>query len=104
MCTANMPTAARIGLGIGTMGLSEGGGLVPLAQTAQKSMTPKIPGVPTLPDFVAPQAPPPPAPTSGSSPAASSPFSLSLRPRKSQSLRTDKMVGTGGFSGLNIPS
>jgi len=66
-----------------------------------------MPTMPALPDMstTLPGTPPPPAATAGSSSTqVASPFSLSIRPRKSQSLRTDRSsVGSNGTSGLNIP-
>lgn len=63
-----------------------------------------MPTMPALPDMstTLPGTPPPPAATAGSTQTAS-PFSLSIRPRRPQSLRTDRSpIGSSG-SGLNIP-
>lgn len=82
-------------LDIGTFG--QGSKLMPQA--------PKMPAMPALPDMsqTLPGAPPAPAPTAGSSSTqTASPFSLSIRPRRSQSLRTDRS-SVGSSSGLNIP-
>jgi len=74
------------------------------------SLAPKAPMTPAMPSLPAdalstalPGAPPPPAATAGGQVA--SPFNLSIRPRKSQSLRTDRggNSGNNGTSGLNIP-
>jgi hypothetical protein len=82
-------------LDIGTFGM--GSALAPKAPT--------MPAMPQLPNMsqALPGAPPPPAPTASGQ--TTSPFNLSIRPRRSQSLRTDRGGGTlgAGSSGLNIP-
>jgi hypothetical protein len=96
-----MCSVDRALIGVATGGISE------IAKPALKGvgdmMAPKIPSMPELPNMntTPPKAPPPPAATAGSQ--TSAPFSLSMRPRRSsQSLRTDRPLGSRG-SGLNIP-
>lgn len=117
-----MCSVQRAVIGAATMGMSEtvrgvkklasgdAGGLLDVATLGMGSkMMPAAPGIPNMPALPAdamstllPGAPPPPAATASGQTA--SPFSLSMRPRRSQSLRTDKSKSSVGSSGLNIPT
>jgi hypothetical protein len=114
-----MCSIQRAAIGAATMGLSEtvrGGmkvakgditGALDMGTMGMGSKVvpggPKMPAMPELPNMstTLPSAPPPPAATAGSQTA--SPFSLSMRPRRSQSLRTDRSSSVG-TTGLNIPT
>lgn len=51
--------SARIAMGVGTMGLTEGFGIRPLAEAGMKSMTPKMPEARKSPFEVTPETPVP---------------------------------------------